>query len=249
MSQNTDELGDLLREFYLIYGVPNEGPPAEFNVGSMIGICSPPPRELELLRQAIEDQVLQRQFVQCRGVLDELATRLTGEELLRELSESGSVPERDFDALSDGVFWYSLASSLDQRQQRFPEMPFGGQAAFPPALRIRMIVVGSLVLRLYVALVYMREGMLSGLIAQGAHAGKPCCGRVRKLLNLDYVRRIRNALSHGTFSSCIGGIAFRDDAGVIVATPGFMNWLCTWLNLIQLQVTAASARGTGKPGG
>ncbi|MBN1511563.1 MAG: hypothetical protein JXB13_06070, partial [Phycisphaerae bacterium] len=101
---------------------------------------------------------------------------------------------------------------------------------------------GSLVLRLYVALVYMREERLNDLIAAGANARLPCCGRVRKFLNCDYVRRIRNALGHGTFSPTTAGMAFRDDSGTIVATPGFLNQICTWLMLIQLQALASTGR-------
>ncbi|MGB7583512.1 MAG: hypothetical protein WBM11_01610 [Terriglobales bacterium] len=112
-----------------------------------------------------------------------------------------------------------------------------------------MTVHGSLVLRLYIALVYMREGTLNDLIAASARAGGPCSGRVRKLLNSDYVRRIRNALSHGSFYACIAGIVFRDDGKVIVATPGFLGWLSTWLTLIQLQALAASCRNPRSPEG
>ena len=141
--------------------------------------------------------------------------------------------------LSNGVFWFSLASSLDKRKHGLPTTPFDKHMDLPLPLKIRLTVEGTLVFRLYIALVYMREGLLSDLITQGARAGKPCCGRVNKLLNSDYVRRIRNALSHGSFSSCIAGIAFRDDNGTIVATPGFLNRLCTWLMLIQLQSLAS----------
>jgi hypothetical protein len=242
-----DDVGNLLRDFYAAYGLTDEGPPAEFNVSALVGIDSVPFQELNLLRTALDDQMLRRQFLACRGILDDLANRLTSEELLGELSDFPLASDQQFEDLSSGVFWFSLASSLDRRDGEMPITPFDGHFNLDVQAKIRMTVHGSLVLRLYVALVYMREGVLADRIERGAKSGNPCCGRVRKLLNSDYVRRIRNALSHGSFSPCIAGIAFRDEHGVLVATPGFLNWLCTWLMLIQLQALAASGAGKASP--
>ena len=122
--------------------------------------------------------------------------------------------------------------------------PLDAKVELPTPLKVQMTVQGSLVLRLYIALVYMREGVLAELIAASARAGGPCSNQVKKLLSLDFVRRVRNALSHGTFSPCLAGLVFRDERGAIVATPGFLSWLCTWLMLIQLQALVAS---TTKP--
>jgi len=102
-----------------------------------------------------------------------------------------------------------------------------------------MSIAGSLVLRLYVALVYMREGVLNDLVNQGARSRRPCCVVVRSLLNCESVRRLRNALAHGTFSSCVAGLAFRDSRGRVPATPGFLSLLSTQLMLVQLQAVAA----------
>jgi hypothetical protein len=141
------------------------------------------------------------------------------------------------------VFWFALAGNLDAREGGLPATTLDEAIDLPLPLKVQMSVHGSLVLRLYVALVYMREGILADLISESSRAGGQCSARVRKLLNSDYVRRIRNALSHGSFLPCVAGIVFRDDHGPIVATPGFLNWLCTWLMVIQLQALAASARG------
>jgi hypothetical protein len=242
MSVPSDNIGDLLRRFYATYGMPDEGPPAGLDVTQIVGADSLPPGEREILLNALNDQVLLRQFSSCRTVLDELATRLTSDELMRELSSVASHSDQEFDEMLSGVLWFSLASSLDQRRDGLPTTPFDEHFEIPLPVKARLTVEGSLVLRLYVALVYMREGVLSSRIAHGARSGKPCCERVSKLLNSDYVRRIRNALSHGSFSSCVAGIAFRDDNGLVVATPGFLGWLCTWLMLIQLQALSAVSR-------
>jgi hypothetical protein len=197
-----------------------------------------------MLNDALNDTGLRRQFSVCREILDDLATRLTGEELLRELSSVVAASDRDFEQLSSGVFWFALAASLDRRENGLPSTPFDEHLDLPLPLRVRLTMQGSLVLRLYVALVYIREGVLHDLIADGCRAGNPCCGRVRKLLDCDYVRHIRNALSHGSFSASVAGIVFRDDQGVVVGTPAFLSWLSTWLMLIQLQVLSANSRSS-----
>lgn len=241
MTAPVDNIGDILRKFYAVYGIADEGPPPNVNITELLPDTSVAPEDLALLSTAIDDQALRRQFGICREILEDLANRLTSEELLRELSTI-PVSNRDFEELSSGVLWFNLANSLDRRENGNPTTPFDEQIHLPLPVKIRMTVQGSLVLRLYLSLVYMREGVMANLIAQGAEARKPCCGRVQKLLNCDYVRRIRNALSHGSFSSSIAGIVFRDDNYVILATPGFLNWLCTWLMLIQLQVLSAGSR-------
>ena len=246
MSVPTDDIGDLLRRFYGTYGIRGEGPPPGLDITQIVGAGSLGGGEREILLKTLDDQVLLLQFSKCREILDELATRMASDELMRELSSVASRSDQEFDEMLSGVLWFSLAGSLDQRRDGVPTTPFDEHFKVPLPLKVRLTVEGSLVLRLYVALVYMREGVLSSRIAHGARSAKPCCGRVAKLLNCDYVRRIRNALSHGSFSSCVAGIAFRDENGFVVATPGFLGWLCTWLMLIQLQALCAVSGGMGE---
>lgn len=237
-----DNIGDLLRDFYGAYGMPEEGPPSGLNVSALTGPISDPEAELDTLRAALSDHVARGQFRACRAVLDDLSSRLTSQELLQELLGIPLPSEHALEQLSSRVFWFALASSLDSRREGLPVTPLDERVALPLYLKVRMTVHGSLVLRLYIALVYMREEVLNDLITESARAGGRCSARVRQLLNSDYVRRVRNALSHGSFSACLAGIVFRDDAGAIVATPGFLTWLCTLLMLIQLQALAASSR-------
>ena len=239
---NADTVLAQLRHFYATYGIAGEGPPDTFDTDQLPLEFLPPEEDLSVLRTAIEDEALARQFRICREIVEDLASRLTTEELLRELSTLPQSQDEEFDDLASGVFWFSLAASLDARRDGAPVTPFDEQVDLPLPVKVRLTVQGSLVLRLYMALVYMREGRLNDLITAGAKEKLPCCGRVRKFLNCDYVRRIRNALGHGTFSSTIAGMAFRDDRGTIVATPGFLNQVSTWLMLIQLQALAAMGR-------
>lgn len=241
VSDSVDEIGNLLRDFYSAYGIPNEGPPSSLNVGKFLGPV--PQFELDILRNALNDQKAHRQFVACSSILKALSTQLENEELLREISGIPLECDQAFEQLTSGIFWFTLASSLDMRKDGVPSTPFDEEIDVPIALRVQMTVQGSLVLRLYIALVYMREGVLSDLIAQSSRLGGQCSTQVRKLLNSDYVRRIRNALSHSSFFSCIAGLVFRDDNGEIVGTPGFLSWLSTTLMLIQNQSLQACSKG------
>lgn len=243
MTISPDDLGNLLRDFYRAFGTADEGPPRDLNVADLLGTVTVPPTECQLLSSALSDNELRKQFSDCRQWLEDLMQPGIGEGLLHELSPIVTTTEDGcYQELANGVFWFSLAATLDKRREGLPITPFDNHIDLPLPLKARMTVVGSLVLRLYIALVYMRHGPLRNLIAQGKRAGNSCCGRVNKLLDCDYVRRMRNALSHGTFSSCIAGIAFRDDRRVVVATPGFMDRLCMCLMLIQLNALAAGCK-------
>jgi len=242
MSLDHDAVGNLLREFYSVYGMSDEGPPQDLNVSAVLGTDDFPKDDYELLTSALSDNTLRREFLNCRNLLEDLANRLTTEELLHEMS-SISLSDREAEELSSGVAWFTMAASLDKRQDGSLITPFDEQLALPLPLKIRLVVQGSLVLRLYIALVYMREGALNNVVSRASRSGNPCSARVQKLLNSNYVRYIRNALSHGTFSTCVVGIVFRDEESkkktIVVATPKFLEWLCLWLMLIQLQVFSA----------
>ena len=79
----------------------------------------------------------------------------------------------------------------------------------------------------------MREGAIGDIITAGSAERLPILGLCRKLINCDYVRHIRNALSHADFSPCMAGIVFRDNDCLYIASPGFHDWLCIWLFIIH----------------
>ena len=241
-----DSLGDALREFYSVFGLADEGPPPDFDVSGTFGDCLG--GEIRVLREALLDGGARKRLRDCRELLDDLETRLGTEEFLREISltpmPAGLRPEE----LAKGVLWFCLVRSLDKRQGGLPVAPFDDRIRMPLPLKVQMVVEGSLVLQLYVALVYMREGPLAELVRRGAREGRPCCVRVNKLLKLDFVRAVRNALSHGSFSACCAGLVFRDGGHdrVTFASPGFLGRLSAVLMLIQLQALAAASRACGE---
>jgi hypothetical protein len=105
MTASKDQLGDVLRRFYGSYGVPNEGPPADLNVSALFPVPTTVAPKTKILNNALNDAKLLSQFRNCRDLLDDLATRLTGEDLLRELVGTPSQPRarlRSCPAVSSG---------------------------------------------------------------------------------------------------------------------------------------------------
>jgi len=147
MNGSEDSIGDLLRDFYGTFGMPDEGPPSDFNVTATFG-DQVPQAELAVLKVVLSDDVARRQLRECRALLDDLATRLTSEELLRELCGIPLPVGRNVEELSSGVFWFALAGSLDKREGGLPVTPLDAKLDLPLPLKVQMTVQGSLVLRL-----------------------------------------------------------------------------------------------------
>jgi hypothetical protein len=201
------EILDLLHDFHSIFGHSEKLPP-EFDVGKLSGISVTfSQAELDIMRCALADSNLREAFDECQQIIEDLATRLTTKELVSDLG-GVNLTKQDFEELYSGVLWFSLAASLDKREGGLPVSPFDDNIPIPMDINVRLTVEGSLVMRLYISLVYMREGVLNRVISQGARNRSQCCQQIRKLLNCDYVRRIRNALSHGTFSPCWLDLSF-----------------------------------------
>ena len=230
----------LLREFYRVFGMPGEGPPPNLDLRVFDSMFPVEENERELLQHSLGDDRLRRIHRECRELLESLATAMAGDTLIRELSEGSRLTSAQFDRLTAGSLWHSLVSSIDQRDPAgFPVSPFP-ELEIPFKARFQMTVFGSLVLRVYIALVFIREGDLTSLTAEAAKARKPVSGRLQKLLRSDFVRHIRNSLAHGTFENVIVGIRFSDGDTTIIATPGFLNHLATCLSLAQLQAATAA---------
>lgn len=234
----------LLREFYTVFGMPGEGPPDDLDLAPFESMFPVEECDRLELRRSLDDDRLRRVHRECRETLDALLTAMSGDALLAELSEGPRLTNAQFERLTAGSLWYSLVSSLDQRGP-------GGVAVSPPPFsglempfkaRFQMTVFGSLVLKLYIALVFIREGDLATLAAEAARVRKPVSGRLQKLLRSDFVRHIRNSLAHGTFEQAIVGIRFSDGDKTITATPGFLGHLGICLSVAQLQAAAAGIR-------
>ncbi len=79
----------------------------------------------------------------------------------------------------------------------------------------------------------MKEGIIQDVLQKGSSLRMPTLILCRQLLNCDYIRRLRNALSHADFETSIAGIVWRDNGVWYGATPGFLDWLCIWVFTIH----------------
>lgn len=235
----------LLREFYTAFGMPTEGPPEGLNLAVFDSIpVSVSEDDRYNLQRSLGDAGLRRKHRECRDTVDLLLTAMSDNTLLEELSAGSPLTSAQFDRLTAGSLWYSLVSSLDKRDLAglpVPPPQFSG-LEMPFEARFKMTIFGSLVLKLYITLVFIREGDLTTLAAEAARARKPVSGRLLKLLRSDFVRHLRNSLAHGAFEQVIVGIRFSDEDTIITATPGFLDHLATCLSLAQLQAAAAGLR-------
>jgi hypothetical protein len=224
-----DDLGDLLRQFYRTYGRPAEGPPDCLNLSEFIPQTGSIQRDSDLLKLFLSNKTAQRDFEGCRDILEQIATALADSTaFLQELQSLNMKAPGELDHLTNGIFWFTLASQLNPKAETKSD-DLSLPAQIPEPFRRSLQIQGALVFKLYIGLVYMREGVLGDILAAGSAARMPTLGLCRKLLNCDYVRHIRNALSHADFSPCMAGIVFRDNDYMCIATPGFLDWLCIWL--------------------
>jgi len=236
--------GVLLREFYKVFGMPGEGPPDDLDLAVFESVFPVEEGDRYDLQRSLGDDGLRRMHRECSETVESLMTAMSGDALLVELSEGPRLTSGQFDRLTAGSLWYSLVSSLDKRDHAgLPVLPpqFSGHE-MPLEARFKMTVFGSLVLKLYIALVFIREGDLARLTAEAARARKPVSGRLLKLLRADFVRHVRNSLAHGTFEQVIVGIRFSDGDKIVTATPRFLDHLSTCLSVAQLQAAAAGLR-------
>lgn len=238
--------GTLLRQFYAEFGLPGEGPDALFDLRRLESFPPVPASELEAVAWALKDQTLRRNHRECKELVDSILTDMASETLLEELSDGTEVTPTQFDRLTCGSLWYSTLAAVDVRDCRNLPVPFPAFAAadLPLQVRFQATVFGSLILRLYVALVFIREGDLLALTREAARMKKPAAGRIVKLLRSDYVRHLRNALAHSTFERMFVGVSFQDGDATILSTPGFLNQVATCISLAQLQAAAAATRRT-----
>jgi hypothetical protein len=224
-----DDLVELLRRFYRTYGRPGEGPPDGLNLAGLIHQTDSIQQDSDLLRLFLSNDTARRDFERCCEILEKIATALSDSTaFLRELQDLNLQAEVELDHLTNGIFWFSLASQLHaDTETKSNDLSLPTQ--IPEPFRRSLQIQGALVFKLYIGLVYMREGVLGDILAAGSVARMPTLGLCRKLLNCDYVRHVRNALSHGDFSPFMAGIVFRDNGYLCIASPGFLDWLCIWL--------------------
>lgn len=232
----TDTTGDSLRKYYKIFGMKNEGPPENLNISELLPQALDE-TDIELIERICNNPESLKEYKECKELIEKVADSIGDSSFMNEIDDS-IIEHTDSESehLTNGIFWHYLASILDPKLQNEIgfEVPIPGE--LPEMKKELLKVQGSLIFRLYIALVYMKEGPLNKMINQTATKRKPISQVGKKLLNCDYVRHLRNALSHSTFESTGFGIYFKDsDKFETVASPEFLNSLSSWIMLLNLQ--------------
>lgn len=241
-----DVIGNTLRRFYALYGLSDEGPPKDLNVSELLRSYVIPDHDIKLLERLCDDEIAKQKFFNCHNLLEGIADALSAStKLLDDLSDIIANTNFDMDYLSNGIIWFTQASLLDPRRPDSPSDLLKLDLDVPHYWKVYQQVLSSLVFRLYIALVYMREGSIDMILKAGVEAQKESIARCRKLFNSDYVRHLRNALSHGHFYPTVAGLYFRDGDFETVATPGFLDKLCLWIFLIHHQCITVFAKHIG----
>ena len=238
-TMETDIIGNALRKYYGLFGVDNEGLPAGVNVSKLLG--NPNFEfELQLIEKICKDEIVVRKHKECNDLVEKIANSLNEATFMNEINDSISeVKDNEREHFTNGIFWHYLASVLDPKleKQLNYEIPFPGELSLNN--RDLLKTQGSLIFRLYISLVYMKEGPLLKLLKETSKNKKPISQLALKLIRCDYVRHLRNAISHSTFESTSFGILFKDeDKFEAVATPEFLNKLGTWIFLINFQCSS-----------
>ncbi len=236
---NTDLYGNSLRKFYNRFGMENEGPPDNVNVSAFLPSIDFSD-QIKLIDRICEDQRVFEKFDECRKLIDNLADSLKDDSFMNEINESiVDIEKSDSEHLTNGIFWQYLASVLDPKISKKLDIniPFD---PLPSINQEFLKTQGSLIFRLYIGLVYMKEGPIINILKRSQRNGNPISQNAYRLITCDYVRHIRNALSHSTFKSTTFGIYFKDEyKGELkcetVASPEFLNSITTWIMLINLQ--------------
>lgn len=239
----TDIIGNALRKYYGLFGVDNEGPPAGINVSKLLGNITFD-FELQLIEKICKDENVVHKHRECSNLVEQIANLLNDTGFMNEINDSiSAVTDTEREHFTNGIFWHYLASVLDPKleKQLNYEIPFPNE--LPLIKRDLLKTQGSLIFRLYISLVYMKEGPLLKLLKETSKNKKPISQLALKLIKCDYVRHLRNAISHSTFESTSFGILFKDeDKFEAVATPEFLNKLGTWIFLINFQCSTVIDR-------
>ena len=231
--ESSDNIGDVLPRFYSLYGRPQESPPEDLNVTDIIPRFDQAQSDIKLLQRICNDTKAYREFVKCRDLVEAIAVRLSessnfAEELQKVLTEI----DINENHLTNGIFWYTLAHSLTPSSKQSPaELLLPKEIPLP--FRHMLQQQGSLIFRLYISLVYMKESVIHDILQNGNSSKMPTLILCRQLLNCDYIRHLRNALSHADFDTNVGGIVFSDNRVWYGATLGFLDWLCMWVFTIH----------------
>jgi hypothetical protein len=223
-----------LKEYYNSYGVKDEGPSDYINLNDIVSINNDILSDLSILNLILKDNVNKKHFDICNNLIENLANKLSDKALfIEELEQIKDKIDLNIEGISNGIIWFQQVQKTDPRHNE--NIKITQMDGIDTNIINSLKTQGSLILQLYIALVYMRGGPVYEIIRIGSKNRCKIMNICYKLFNSDYIRHIRNSLSHGTFKTNIAGVYFKDNNYEMVSTPGFLDKLNIWLFVIYYQ--------------
>jgi hypothetical protein len=245
-----DWFGDLLREFYAKFGAAGEGPPPDMNLCALFGIGSDVSDDLEtdveLLKSLCSDSRLSALVQDCDHLLEEIRHSPEGElynEIDTYLDDMGIEPT----AVYHGIMWYAQAAVADPRDGESARKFFKSVAESVGSSQMVLgnLVTGATILRLYVALVYLRGDWFRQAIGKATLDSAPSLLRYARLLNHEIVRHLRNSLAHGHITPTCAGLRIKDRDFEVVLSPDILNKVCTGIWILHRSILTVYAKRDG----
>ncbi len=223
-----------LKKYYDRFGIEDEGPSDDIYLYDFIQINKNIKSDLAILKNILENVTIEKHFKVCQYLIEDLANKLSERAIfIEELERIEDKIDFDIDGISNGIIWFQQAQMTNpQHPKGFKDIKIGG---IDPFINNMLKIQGSLILQLYIALVYMRSGPVYEILKIGSKNKCQTMNISYKLLNSDYIRHIRNSLSHGTFRMNVAGVYFKDNNYEIVSTPGFLDKICMWIFVLYYQ--------------
>ncbi len=241
-----DWYGDLMREFFAKYGAAGEGPTPDMNLCELFGIGATVSGDLEadieFIKRMCANPRLSAMVQDCHSLLFEIRQSPKGplyKEIDTYFDDMGIEPT----AVSQGILWYTQAANADPRDGK-PGRRFFRKAVESGILPLKALsnqVTGATILRLYVALVYLRGDWFRQSLGKTIIDSAPSLFRYARLLNHDIVRHLRNSLAHGHIVLTCVGLRIKDRDFEVVLTPDILNLICMAIWLLHCSILTVYA--------
>jgi len=251
MTVSHDWFGDLLREFYAKYGTAGEGPPPDLNVCALFGIDSAEvsadlEADVDLLKGLCADTCLSAQIQDCDHLLEEIQHSPEAS-LYKEIDAYLDDMRIEPTAVYHGIMWYAQAAIADPRDGETARKFYQSavESGCSPSTVLSNQVTGATILRLYVALVYLRGDWIRQAVGRATLDSAPSLLRYARLLNHETIRHLRNSLAHGHISPTCAGLRIKDRDFEAVLTPGMLNKICTGIWILHRSILTVYAKRDG----
>ena len=190
------------------------------------------PKDILIFEQAMTEQSIS-DLADFKDRLERQIANMQDVKFIAEWNDLEINEDQFLEKSVNSISWHLLLQEIDPTKNPNILDAFPTYDKMPYTSKFGIALRGSLILQLYVALVYNRE-ILWRIIHKNSDILKSV-QYLKDLLGCSYLRHMRNSLAHGSFTIFAGGICFNDRDKSIAATPSLLEHLASWLNLIILQ--------------